>query len=228
MSSARPSTVSSAATSAGPIRASSSASRFPPASSRRCCGNKPAQAALVLTLPNLITVARVLLIPVVAFLLLDHDYKLAFAVFVAAALGDWLDGFLARRLNQMSQLGAVLDPIADKMTMMIVAILLAAQEMLPIWLAVVIVMRDAIIVAGAVAYRFVVGHIEMAPTRLSKANTFLEFGVLALVMARAGRLIETGAWLIPLFVLLFASVLVSGAHYVWVWRRKALDNAPPR
>ena len=60
---------------------------------------------------------------------------------------------------------------------------------LPIWLAVVIVMRDAIIVAGAVAYRFVVGHIEMAPTRLSKANTFLEFGVLALAMAAAGQLI---------------------------------------
>jgi cardiolipin synthase len=139
------------------------------------------------TLPNLITIARVLLIPVVAFLLLDHDYKLAFAVFMAAAVGDWLDGFLARRLNQMSQLGAVLDPIADKMTMMIVAILMAAQGLLPIWLAVVIVMRDAIIVAGAIAYRFVVGHIEMAPTRLSKANTFLEFGVLRWSWRRPGN-----------------------------------------
>ncbi|HMM55428.1 MAG TPA: CDP-alcohol phosphatidyltransferase family protein [Candidatus Desulfobacillus sp.] len=174
------------------------------------------------TVPNLITVARILLIPLVAFLLLDHDYRLAFAVFLAAALGDWLDGFLARRLQQMSQLGAVLDPIADKMTMMIVAILLAAQELLPVWLAVVIVMRDAIIVAGAIAYRFVVGHIELAPTRLSKANTFLEFGVLALAMAQAGRLIDAGEALPPLYLLLFASVLVSGAHYVWVWRRKAI------
>ena len=180
------------------------------------------------TLPNFITVARILLIPVVAFLLLDHDYRLACAIFMAAAVGDWLDGYLARRLDQTSQLGAVLDPIADKMTMMIVAILLAAQEMLPIWLAVVIVMRDALIVAGAVAYRFVVGHIEMAPTRLSKANTFLEFGVLALVMAQAGQLLDAGAWLMPLFVLLFVSVLVSGAHYVWVWRRKAIENMPPR
>jgi len=150
---------------------------------------------------------------------------MACGVFAAAALGDWLDGFLARRLNQMSQLGAVLDPIADKMTMMIVAILLAAQALLPIWLAVVIVLRDAIIVAGAVAYRFVVGHIEMAPTRLSKANTFLEFGVLALVMAQAGRLLQAGAWLPPLFVLAFVLVLVSGAHYVLIWRRKAIDDA---
>ena len=177
------------------------------------------------TLPNLITIARVLLIPVVAFLLLDHDYKLAFAVFAAAAVGDWLDGFLARRLNQMSQLGAVLDPIADKMTMMIVAILMAAQGLLPIWLAVVIVLRDAVIVAGAVAYRFVVGHIEMAPTRLSKANTFIEFGVLTLALAQAGGLVGVEPWLLPLFVLLFASVLVSGAHYVWVWRRKAIRDA---
>lgn len=176
------------------------------------------------TLPNLITIGRVLLIPVVAFLLLDHDYKLAFVVFAAAAAGDWLDGFLARRLNQMSQLGAVLDPIADKMTMMIVAILMAAQGLLPIWLAVVIVLRDAVIVAGAVAYRFVVGHIEMAPTRLSKANTFLEFGVLALVMAQAGRLIAAEAWMTPLSVLLFASVLISGIHYVWVWRRKSIED----
>ncbi len=179
------------------------------------------------TVPNLITAARILLIPLVAFLLLDHDYRLAFAVFLAAALGDWLDGFLARRLRQMSQLGTVLDPIADKMTMMIVAILLAAQELLPVWLAVVIVMRDAIIVAGAIAYRFVVGHIELAPTRLSKANTFLEFGVLALAMAQAGRLIAAGEALLPLYLLLFASVLVSGAHYVWVWRRKAIAERPP-
>jgi cardiolipin synthase len=176
------------------------------------------------TLPNLITIARVLLIPVVAFLLLDHDYKLAFVVFVAAAVGDWLDGFLARRLNQMSQLGAVLDPVADKMTMMIVAMLQAAQGMLPIWLAVVIVLRDAIIVAGAIAYRFVVGHIEMTPTRLSKANTFLEFGVLALVMAQSAQLLDAADWLTPLFILLFASVLISGAHYVWVWRRKAIED----
>lgn len=182
----------------------------------------------MLTLPNLITVARILLIPVVAFLLLDHDYATACGVFVAAAVGDWLDGFLARRLNQMSQLGAVLDPIADKMTMMIVAILLAAQGLLPIWLAVVILLRDAIIVAGAVAYRFVVGYIEMAPTRLSKANTFLEFGVLALVMAQAGLLVEAQAWLAPLFVLLFALVLISGIHYVWIWRRKAIDEASRR
>jgi cardiolipin synthase len=173
------------------------------------------------TLPNLVTIGRVLLIPTVAFLLLDHDYKLAFAVFIVAAVGDWLDGFLARRLNQVSQLGAMLDPIADKMTMMIVAILMAAQGLLPVWLAVAIVLRDAIIVAGAVAYRFVVGHIEMAPTRLSKANTFLEFGVLALVMAHAARLVDAGGWLLPLFVLLFVSVIVSGGHYVWLWWRKA-------
>lgn len=176
------------------------------------------------TLPNIITIGRVLLIPVVAFLLLDHDYMLAFAVFVVAAVGDWVDGFIARRFNQMSQLGAVLDPVADKMTMMIVAILMAAQGLLPIWLAVVIVMRDAVIVAGAVAYRFVVGRIEMAPTRLSKANTFLEFGVISLVMAQAAQLVEAGAWLMPLFILVFASVLVSGAHYVWIWRRKAVEE----
>lgn len=176
------------------------------------------------TLPNIITIGRVLLIPVVAFLLLDHDYTLAFAVFVVAAVGDWVDGFIARRFNQMSQLGAVLDPVADKMTMMIVAILMAAQGLLPIWLAVVIVMRDAVIVAGAVAYRFVVGRIEMAPTRLSKANTFLEFGVISLVMAQAAQLVRADAWLMPLFILVFASVLVSGAHYVWVWRKKAVEE----
>jgi cardiolipin synthase len=181
---------------------------------------------VMFTLPNLITIGRVLLIPVVTFLLLDHDYKLAFAVFMVAAVGDWLDGFLARRLNQESEFGAVLDPIADKMTMMIVAILMAAQGLLPTWLAVVIVMRDAIIVAGAIAYRFVVGHVEMAPTRLSKANTFLEFGVLALVMAQAGQLVDAEAWLMPFFILLFASVLISGAHYVWVWRRKAVEEGP--
>ncbi len=177
------------------------------------------------TIPNLITVVRVLLIPVVAYLLLDHDYALAFTVFMIAAIGDWLDGFLARRLDQISQFGAVLDPVADKMTMMIVAILLAAQELLPIWLAVVIVLRDAVIVAGAIAYRFVVGHVEMAPTRLSKANTFLEFAVLTLVMAQAGKLVDAAAWLPLLFVVVFTLVLISGGHYVWVWWGKAKNEA---
>lgn len=180
------------------------------------------------TIPNCITVARILLIPVVAYLLLGRNYAPGLAVFLAAAVGDWLDGFLARRLNQTSQLGAVLDPVADKMTVMIVTILLAAQELLPVWLAVIVVMRDAIIVAGAVAYRFVVGHIQMAPTPLSKANTFLEFGILALVMAQADGLVDAAAWLMPLFVLLFASVLVSGAHYVLVWRRKAVAESSRR
>lgn len=179
----------------------------------------------MINVPNVITLARLALVPVIAYLLWRGAYGPALIVFSSAALSDLLDGMIARRFDQRSALGAALDPVADKLSMFVATVVLAWQALLPLWLAAAIVLRDVVIVAGALAYRAAIGRVEIAPTMLSKVNTFIEFGVLLSVMASAAAWIDAAAWLEPLFVLVFATVVASGLQYVWVWGRKAARDA---
>ena len=176
--------------------------------------------------PNVITVIRGLLIPVIGALLLQERYVEAFWTLVASALSDLVDGTIARRCNARTRFGAIADPVADKLTMLTVTLLLAWQGLLPVWLATAIVLRDLVIVAGAVAYHRLFGHVEMAPTWLSKLNTLLEFIVLAAVIADVSALLDDRAMLPLLFAALFVTVVISGAQYVWIWGRRAF--ATPR
>lgn len=175
----------------------------------------------LLTLPNAITLLRVFLVPAVILCLLRHRYDAAFWLFVSAGLGDWLDGFLARRLNQVSRIGAILDPVADKMIMVSVSVILAWQCLLPAWFACVLVLRDVVIVLGALAYHFLFGHVEMAPTRLSKFNTLLAFAVLGATLAEANGMISPGPVLPAAYWIVLATLLASGVNYVWIWGHRA-------
>ena len=168
--------------------------------------------------PNMITVVRGLLIPVIGALLLQERYVEAFWTLVASALSDLVDGQIARRFNARSRFGA----IADKLTMLTVTLLLAWQGLLPVWLATAMVLRDVVIVVGAVAYHRLFGHVEMAPTWLSKLNTVLEFVMLAAVIADAAALVDDRAMLPLLFAAVLLSVATSGVQYVWIWGRRAL------
>jgi cardiolipin synthase len=178
-----------------------------------------------LNIPNLLTLLRLALVPLVAYLLLRGEHGLALIVFFFAALTDLLDGWIARHFKQVSALGAALDPIADKLNMLVATVLLGWQGLLPLWLAIAIVLRDIVIVAGALAYRFTLGPIKIAPTMLSKVNTFVEFTMLLLVMASAARWIEIGRWLPAAFVCVFATVLASGVLYIWIWGWKAVRDS---
>jgi len=173
-------------------------------------------------LPNAITVLRFLLIPVLVALLAGHRYGAAAAVFTISALSDLADGMIARYCNLRSRFGAIADPLADKLTMLTLAAVLAMQALLPPWLVAAIVLRDLAIVTGALAYHFVVGRYDMAPFFLSKLNTALSFVVLAGVLASAAGLAVVRPMLPALFGLLLATLAASGAQYVWVWGRRAL------
>lgn len=175
----------------------------------------------MLTAPNVITFVRLLLVPVMAYLLLERQYGAAFLVFVSAAASDVLDGFLARVLNQHSYLGAVLDPAADKLMVVCTGVTLVVLGLLPVWVAVAVVLRDVVIVSGFLAYRWLRGHVEMTPTWLGKFNTGLVFLVFTLVLANAARLIDASGWLFLTYVVLVSSIVASGLHYVWVWSAKA-------
>jgi len=175
----------------------------------------------MLNVPNSITLVRLGLIPVTAYYLWVEAYGIALPIFLAAALSDFVDGYIARKFKITSALGAALDPVADKLLMLVTTVLLAWHELVPIWLAIAIVTRDIIIVVGALAYRLVIGRLQIAPTWLSKVNTFIELLVLLLVMAGAAGWIAGGAWMAALFLIVFVSVVASGAQYVWLWGRKA-------
>ena len=181
--------------------------------------------ARTLSIPNLLTLVRLALVPFIGYFLFNRAYGLALIIFLAAALTDLLDGFVARQFKSTSALGAALDPIADKLNMFVATVVLAWQTLLPLWLAIAIVLRDVVIVFGALAYRFRLGHVEIAPTMLSKLNTVIEFAVLLAVMASAARWIEMDGWLRAAFLLVFATVIASGVQYVWVWGWKAVSDS---
>jgi len=173
-------------------------------------------------LPNAITVLRAALIPLLAWLLLERDYGTAFLLFVAQGLSDLADGWIARRFNYRSRFGAIADPLADKLTMLTVVVLLAMHGWLPWWFAALVVGRDLLIVTGAAAYHFVIGEVEVAPSFISKLNTVLEFVFLACVLALAAGHFAAGPWFTALLYLTTATIVASGASYVAVWSRKAV------
>jgi len=183
-----------------------------------------ARALRVLNAPNIITLIRLGLVPAMAYYLADEAYEIALPIFLVAALSDLADGYIARKFKLVSNFGATLDPIADKLSMLVATVLLAWQTLLPIWLAVAIVARDIVIVVGALAFLLVRGHLDIAPTRLSKINTAFEFAALLLVMASAAGWIETGRWIATVFPVVFVTVVGSGAQYMWLWGRKAVDK----
>jgi cardiolipin synthase len=175
----------------------------------------------ILNVPNAITLLRFALIPVIALQLLRHDYGTAFALFIVSALSDLADGVVARRWSLRTRFGAIADPLADKLTMLTVALVLAMQSWLAWWFAAAVVTRDLVIVGGAIAYRLRVGPLEIAPTRLSKLNTALEFLLLTSILAIGAGLVDDGPWRQALLVAAFVTVVSSGTHYVLVWSRKA-------
>lgn len=175
----------------------------------------------MLNLPNAITLLRFALVPAIALTLLQSAYATAFLLFIVSALSDLADGAIARHWNQRTRFGAVADPLADKLTMVTVTLLLAVQQCLPWWFAIALILRDALIVGGALTYHLLIGRVEMAPSLISKLNTALEFLLLLSVLAiRAGHLPD-GPWLQVLLLITLASIAVSAAHYVLVWSQKA-------
>lgn len=175
----------------------------------------------IFNLPNVISILRLAAVPVVAWLILQQRWEAACWLFLAAAVSDGFDGLLARWLNQMTQLGATLDTIADKVLGVVTLVLLTQAGAIPLWVTLAILLRDSIIVLGALSYRGMAGHLEIHPTWLGKTHMFAEFALLALVLADLARVLKIDAWMTALFVSVFVIAVVSGVQYVWIWGAKA-------
>lgn len=175
----------------------------------------------VLNLPNSISLLRLAAVPLVAWLILQQQWLAAWMLFLAAALSDAIDGLLARWLKQMTPLGAALDSVADKALGLVTLVLLTQARAIPAWVAVAILLRDSVIVLGALSYRGFAGHLEIHPTWLGKTHMFSAFAMLALVLGQLAELIELGGWQRPMFALAFGVAVSSGLQYVWIWSAKA-------
>lgn len=174
--------------------------------------------------PNALCVLRMLLALPTAWFLFHQQYDVTFAVFFFAAITDGLDGFIAKRFNWTSELGKMLDPLADKLLLVTVFITLAVIGKVAVWLAVLVVLRDAIITFGAIIYRSVYGPLTgAAPTLISKINTVMQIVyVLAAMLAAI-----TTAWpkIITITVLGYitaATTIISGGDYVLTYTKRAV------
>ncbi len=185
----------------------------------------------VFNLPNSITLLRLAAVPAVAWMILQQRWEPACWLFLAAAVSDGIDGLLARWLDQMTQLGAALDSLADKALGLVTLVLLTQAEAIPLWVTLAILLRDGIIVLGALSYRGLAGHLEIHPTWLGKTHMAAEFALLTLVLADLAGLLEIDDWLPLLFAGVFAIAVVSGVQYVLIWsakarRERAVRNRP--
>ena len=174
-------------------------------------------------LPNALCILRMLLVVPVAWLLNAGEYQLTLWLFAFAALTDGLDGFIAKRFGWTSELGKILDPLADKILLICVFITLAALGIVPTWLAATAVARDVIITAGAISYNALYGYPHGKPTTISKINTLCQISYLLLAVASKASDWTPSNALMIFGALVFVTTVVSGIDYVVTYARKALE-----
>jgi len=170
-----------------------------------------------LSIPNLITLARILLVPVVVWAIASDQMLFAFLLFAAAGVSDAVDGFLAKRFGMASQLGAFLDPLADKVLIVAIYVSLGIVDALPRWLVILVVSRDLLIVGGVIFSWIVNKPVSVKPHMVSKINTAVQLLLVGLVLAALGFGFDPG-WLSSLIIALVAALtLASVAIYLREW-----------
>jgi len=185
----------------------------------------------MLTLPNFLTLLRIIAIPVFLICLANADYAAAFMLFLGAGVTDTIDGTLARLTDSGSSLGAVLDPMADKLLLTSSFLVLGLSGALPLWLVILVILRDVIVVLGYGAV-FVVDHVwmDVAPSRLGKLSTFFQLftiGFALMHLARPFLPLESASQILQ--VAAGAVTAASGIGYVYrglLWHQRRASGQP--
>ena len=176
-----------------------------------------AAGACRLSIPNLITLARILLVPVVVWAIASNQMLFAFLLFAAAGVSDAVDGFLAKRFGMASELGAYLDPLADKVLIVSIYVSLGIVDALPRWLVILVVSRDLLIVGGVLFSWLLNKPVSVKPHMVSKANTAVQLLLVGLVLAALGFGFDAG-WALTLTMAAVAALtLASIAVYLREW-----------
>ncbi len=179
-------------------------------------------------LPNIITIARLIAVPVIVWLFLIDRMTIAFWLFVCAGVSDAIDGYLAKKLDARSVLGSYLDPLADKLLLIAIFLLLGRGGFIPVWLVVLIVARDAALMGVS---SFVVRkdrQTAMKPLMISKLNTTLQIVLAGLVLARLGLgFPDIGVGHDILVYAVAVTTCISAILYLWRARAESPTGAPP-
>jgi len=170
-----------------------------------------------LSIPNLITLARILSVPIMVWAIASGEMLFAFVLFAAAGISDAVDGFLAKRFGMASELGAYLDPLADKTLLVSIYVTLGIEGDIARWLVILVVSRDVMIV-GAVMLSWLVGKpIAVKPLLVSKVNTAAQIVLVGLVLGSLGFGIDIGIFLTAATYVVAALTLISVGAYVREW-----------
>jgi len=176
-------------------------------------------SSAIVTIPNLITLIRLVFVPATVWFLISGYYGWAFGLFVAAGLGDALDGTIARQFRMVSQLGRILDPLADKALLISIYVTLAILLHIPAWLAIMIVSRDLLIVLGVMLSWALDWPVEMRPLPISKVNTSAQIVLAAVVLGDLAFALHLDTLRTILTILVAALTVASASAYLINWVR---------
>ncbi|WP_342362441.1 CDP-alcohol phosphatidyltransferase family protein [Terrarubrum flagellatum] len=172
-----------------------------------------------MSLPNFITLGRIILVPLVIAMIVARNWQWAFALFVIAGVSDAVDGFIAKRFNMTTELGAFIDPLADKALLVSLYVSLAVVDVLPAWLAILVVFRDVIILGAVIVAWIMDRPLEIRPLKVSKLNTVAQIAFAACVLGTRAFQLPQGPLIDGGVLVVAALTLASGAAYFAVWTR---------
>jgi cardiolipin synthase len=172
-----------------------------------------------LNLPNLITIARILMVPVVVWAIASRQMQIAFLLFLAAGVSDAVDGFLAKRFDMASELGAHLDPLADKTLIVSIYVALGITDAIPRWIVILVVSRDILIIGGVMLAWFLERPMTVKPLWVSKLNTAAQIVFACLVLASLGFDFDATVAQAALMWAVATLTLLSVGFYMRDWWR---------
>lgn len=180
---------------------------------------------MVGTIPNIITLSRILLLPFFAVTLLYKEYQYALLLFVAAAITDMLDGFIARVTYQVTDVGKILDPVADKFFLITSFVLMSYIELIPKWLTIIVISKDIIVVSGCFIIYFITHNLKIEPSILGKLASGAQFILIGMVLLSCNM--KNGLQVTMPFLVIVAIVTsLSGIHYAYKGLKMASIENP--
>lgn len=173
-----------------------------------------------MNIPNSITLARIVTVPLIVWLILREEMLLAFVFFLLGGISDALDGLIAKQFDLVTKLGKYLDPLADKILLVSIYITLGIQGDIPSWLVILVVSRDIFIVGGILLSYMMETRVIIRPVWISKINTFCQILLAALILGAAGFEIDVSEILTLAFYTVALTTILSGCYYVSVWMKQ--------
>jgi cardiolipin synthase len=178
---------------------------------------------MIANLPNILTLARILLLPFFAVTIIYKEYKIALLVFILASVTDLLDGFIARIKKQVTYFGRILDPVADKFFLITSFVLMSAYGFIPKWLTIIVISKDVIVLTGSIILYLVTSRLKIEPSFMGKITSASQFVLIGLILLSL-NIGETSHMHISLFVWVAVVTVISGLHYIYKGLKIANDE----